>query len=117
MSDVETFLRLVSLPDVAVYIRQPESVLISRTSKRGHKRIPENSSALVNQFIKHGLAVFDKLAECSSLEGKLLTVNGGESIKPVQVHPSDPRLEYVRKIIAFETNAVSGDPYSVEEVN
>ena len=77
-SDLETFIRLVSLPDVVVHIKQPESVLIARTMVRRHKRIPEGASPLVERFIKHGVAIFDKLVEYSNLERRLLVVEAGE---------------------------------------
>jgi hypothetical protein len=101
MSDLETFVRLVSLPEVAVYIEEPESVLISRTRKRGHKRIPENMPALVDRFIKHGIAVFDKLVESPALEGKVLIVPAGKDRKPAWDYPVNPSLDFARKILAL----------------
>jgi hypothetical protein len=102
LDDLETFIRLVSLPDVAVYIRQPETVLISRTRSRGHKRIPEGASALVNRFIRHSLAVFENLIDCSSLEDRLVIVNAGEVIKPARNSSDSPRLEFARKILELK---------------
>ena len=117
MSDLETFVRLVSLPDVAVYIRQPEPVLIARTRVRRHKRIPEDASALVNRFIKHGLAVFEKLVECSSLESRLLVVNSGEGIKTAWDHPDNPLLEFARKIIDIGIDPMSREKHQTDQVN
>jgi len=108
LHELENYVRLVDLPDVAVYIRQPESVLISRTRARGHKRIPEGASARVQRFIQHSLAVFEKLIGFSSLEGRLLIVNGGEGTKTVQDYldhldyTDNPQLEFARKIIELE---------------
>jgi hypothetical protein len=101
VSDIDTFVRLVSLPDVAVYVRQPESVLIARTRIRRHKRIPDDASTLVNRFIQNGLAVFEKLVECSILESRLLVVNNGEGINTALDHPDNPLLGFARKIISF----------------
>jgi len=103
LSDLETFTRLVSLPDVAVYVRQPESVLISRTRSRGHKRIPEDASALVNRFIKHSLAVFEELVECSGLENRLVIVNNGEVVMPTWDSADNPPLEFARKILELKS--------------
>jgi hypothetical protein len=115
MSDLETFIRLVSLPDVIVYVRQPESVLISRTSVRGHKRIPENASVLVNRFIKHSLAVFEKLVECSNLESRLLVVNSGEGIKPALDHLDNPLLGFAMKIIAIGIDPLSREKLQTDQ--
>jgi hypothetical protein len=111
LSDLETFVRLVSLPEVAIYIEQPESVLISRTGIRGHKRVPANASALVTRFIKHGLAVFENLVKCPILEGRLLIVNGGGSIKPALDYPVNSRLEFAMKILDLDNEI---DPMSRE---
>jgi hypothetical protein len=99
MNDLAAFARLVDLPDVAVYLRQPEAVLIARTRVRTHKRIPRNASALVNRFIEHGLAVFERLAALASLEGRLLVVNGGERVEPAWDGPDSRVLELARKIV------------------
>ena len=111
LSSLETFTRLVSLPDVVIYLRQPESVLINRISIRGHKRIPKDSPTQVNQFVKHGVTVFDELVECSNLKGRLLIVNGGEGIKPIWDHPNKQVLELVRKIIDIKINPLSRENF------
>lgn len=103
LSHLDTFIHMVSLPDVAVYIRQPESVLISRASRRGHKRIPEGASVMVNRFIQHGRAVFEELAECSNLADRLVIVNDGEVIQPARESQDNPRLEFARKLLAFNS--------------
>jgi adenosyl cobinamide kinase/adenosyl cobinamide phosphate guanylyltransferase len=105
LKDLATFNSLVSLPDVAVYIRQPESVLVSRTGKRGHKRIPSNSTMLVNRFIKHGLAVFEQLIECSSLEDRLVIINNGDEIEPGWDHLNSPQVRFARKILELHSAA------------
>jgi hypothetical protein len=105
MGGLDTFIRLVPLPDVAIYVRQPESVLISRISKRGHKRIPEGAPALVNRFVKHGVTVFEKLIEYSNLEGRLLIVSNGEGTKPTRDYPNKPGLQLARKIIGIESTS------------
>ena len=101
MNDLETFIRLVSLPDVAVYIKQPESVLIARTKARTHKRIPDGASHLVERFIKHGVSTFDKLVEFSILESRMLVVNGGECKIPASKYRDDPLLGIALKILDF----------------
>jgi thymidylate kinase len=99
MHDLDSFVRLVSLPDVAVYIKQPESVLIERTRTRGHKRIPGDANVLVDRFIKHSLAVFEKLAAHSRLETRLLLVDRGECTEMTRESSANPLREYARRII------------------
>jgi thymidylate kinase len=107
LSSLETFTRLVSKPDVVIYIRQPESVLINRISKRGHKRILKDSPAQINQFVKHGVTVFDELVACSNLGGRLLIVDGGDGIKPIKEYPNKPGLDLARKIIDIKIDPLS----------
>ena len=103
MKDLEIFVQLVSLPDVAIYLKQPESVLISRTKIRGHKRIPSNSSAPIYQFIRNSLAVFEKLIESSSLEGRLVIVNEQKVVVPSMGYTDPQGLEFARKIIDLKS--------------
>lgn len=105
MSEFATFIQLVSLPDVAVYIKQPKSILIARTTARKHKRIPEDASDSVDRFIQHGLAVFENLVSHSSLESRLLVVDGGEGLKPSWNYLGNRRLAFARKIIGFGIDA------------
>lgn len=102
MAELEKFVRLVSMPDVVVYLKQPESVLITRTRARNHKRIPEGSPLLINRFIQHSQAVFEKLAGSSSLEGRLLILNQGQNMNTVIGHSDNPLLAFAKKIIQFE---------------
>ena len=104
LTDLDNFIRLVAMPDIAVYIRQPESILISRTKSRGHKRIPEDEAILVNRFIQHGLAVFEKLIEFSSLEDRLVIINNGEVTKPAVDYKNNPQLEFTRNILEMNSH-------------
>ena len=96
-----TFIKLIPLPDVIVYLRQPESLLIDRTMKRGHKRIPVGSYSDVARFIKNAVATFDKLAQYPAVESKLLlvNVNGGQNVDIVAPDQDDPLVRQALKII------------------
>lgn len=100
--ELEKFVRLVSIPDIVVYVKQPESVLITRTKARNHKRIPGGSSFLIKRFIQHSLAVFEKLEGSSSLESKLLVLNQGQNMNTVVDYTDNPLLAFARKIILIE---------------
>ena len=102
-----TFIKLIPLPDVIVYLRQPESLLIDRTMKRGHKRIPVGSYSDVARFIKNAVATFDKLAQYPAVESKLLlvNVNGGQNVDIVAPDQDDPLVRKALKIIQNEMTA------------
>jgi hypothetical protein len=99
LKDLETFIGLAPIPDAAVYLKQPETVLTGRTRMRGHKRIPANAPALVERFIQNSVAVFEWLAECPSLEGRLLIMEGEEGLRTPWGAPENPQLEFARQIV------------------
>lgn len=90
MEHLYTFARLVPLPDVVVYLRQPEGLLIDRTMKRGHKRIPDHSYGKVVRFVKKAVATFDKLVQYSAVESKLFVIGGGENVIEATNDKDDP---------------------------
>ncbi len=76
-SNLPNFLRLVPLPDVVAYLRQSEPVLIERTRKRGHNRIPENSNDEdIESFIKQAVIMFEELRQHPRLSDRLLVIDG-----------------------------------------
>ncbi len=72
VADLSTFVRLVPLPDVVVYVPETEPVLIQRTLKRGHRRIPDQSDAQAKLFIERAMETFEGLRGQSILKSKLL---------------------------------------------
>lgn len=99
MEHLYTFARLVPLPDVVVYLRQPEGLLIDRTMKRGHKRIPDHSYVKVVRFVKQAVATFDKLVQCPVVENKLLIVGDGENVIEATNDKDDPIVGLFLNII------------------
>ena len=95
---LSTFARLVPLPDVVVYLRQPESLLIDRTMKRGHKRIPDRSYRNVVRFVKQAVRTFDTLVQNPAVENKLLVVDGGQDVILATNYHDDPLFGLVLKI-------------------
>jgi deoxyadenosine/deoxycytidine kinase len=87
--DLETFIRLVPLPDVVVYVTQSESVLIDRTMRRGHKRIPEHSPDKTQIFIQRGINVFDQLMRGLALQRGLQVVESQPNIVVAYSHQND----------------------------
>lgn len=75
---IETFARLVPLPDVAVYVQQDEDVLVDRTLERGHRRIPDPSPAHVRLFIGHAVQTFQLLAQQPAVQGRWLVLSPGK---------------------------------------
>ena len=107
--DVATFARLVPLPDVTVYVRQPKPVLIERTLERGHKCIPDHSYANAELFVKRAVETFDKLWRQSMREGRLLVVYSQQDIRVGQDCLNQPPFALALKIIRAGLEAVTAD--------
>jgi hypothetical protein len=99
MENLATFAQLIPLPDVIVYLRQPESLLIDRTIKRGHKRIPDRSYSNVVPFIRQAVDTFDKLVQNPAVERKLLIVEGGQNVTVAASYQDNPLFGLALKII------------------
>jgi hypothetical protein len=97
--DLQTFIKLVPLPDVVVYVTQSESVLIDRAMQRGHKRIPARSPAKAQLFIQRGVDVFDKLIRGLELQRGLLVVESQPNIVVAHSHRNDPSVATALEII------------------
>ncbi len=108
-SDLSTFVKLVPLPDVAVYVTQSESVLIKRTMQRGHKRIPDRSPVKVELFIKRAVDIFDKLIRELVLQRGMLVDESQRSIVVTQSHQNDPIVAVALEIIRAGMDAILVD--------
>jgi hypothetical protein len=97
--DLLTFAVLVPLPDVVVYIKQPERILVDRTMKRGHKRIPNRSYGKVVCFVKQAVSTFDKLVQHPTVENKLFVIGGGENVIEATNDKDDPIVGLFLRII------------------
>jgi thymidylate kinase len=93
------FAGLIPLPDAVVYVKQPEALLIDRTMKRGHKRIPDRSHDNVARFIEKAVAVFDYLAKYPAVENRLLVVDGDRNIHIASKDQDAPTLGLALQII------------------
>jgi hypothetical protein len=101
MEALVTFAGLVPLPDVAVYLKQSERLLVERTTKRGHKRIPDRSYGKVVRFVKQAVATFDELAQHPEVEKKLFVLGDGEDIIEATKDKDDPIVGLFLRIIEY----------------
>jgi len=78
---IARYVELVPLPDVVLYLRQEESVLVARTIERGHGRVTENSHDKVVHFVRQAVAVFNELINVPKVQERLLIVDGQLNIQ------------------------------------
>lgn len=77
MAGVKAFARLVPLPDLIVYIRAPQPVLVDRIRRGGHKRVKRQAD--VPAFVDHAERVFDTLLAEDRLQEKVLVVENNKN--------------------------------------
>jgi hypothetical protein len=73
---LEAFLRVVPLPDAAVYVRVSEPELVERTVARTHPRVPAGSPEASARFVSHALAVFERIAAEPRVRERLVAPEG-----------------------------------------
>lgn len=99
VEQIETFAKLVPLPRVVVYIRQPDALLIERTLQRGHKRIPTGSPELVKLFVSRATTMFEILIRQPAICGRLLIIDGQQRILLHSHSDLEPPLERACNLI------------------
>lgn len=90
--DLSTFAGLVPLPQVVVYLRQDEAVLVDRILARGHPRVPNQSLADAAHFVRQAMNVFDELVQNPAIEPSVVMVDGVQKtvMTPGSSHDSLP---------------------------
>jgi thymidylate kinase len=77
VSRIQSFARLVPLPDLIIYVRSMQPILIGRISVRGHKRVKEGKD--ISTFIKHAEQVFETLTSQERIRDNLVVIENNES--------------------------------------
>lgn len=100
------FAEQVPLPDLVIYVRQSEEVLVERALKRGHPRISDPTRQSVAKFVHQAVLAFDQLAKHERISPRTLEVQDGMIVsEPLQ--PSTPEmkraLEFLRGAIETGT--------------
>jgi hypothetical protein len=78
--DIVRFAALVPLPDVIVYVREDERVLLERTLRRGHARIPDGSPQAVGLFVGRAVTAFDALWREARRSRRMPVVEGRSGV-------------------------------------
>ena len=97
--DVSTFASLVPLPQVVVYLRQDEAVLVERILTRGHARVPDHSVTDAAHFIKQAVNVFDELVQNPAIEQRVVVVDGAQKIVMALGSGTSSRMTSVAKLV------------------
>jgi thymidylate kinase len=80
-ADIETFARLVPLPDLVVYITAPIDRLVERALRRTDVRREMRSGdrRLVERHVRHAAQTFDRLVETDVLRDRVLVIDNSDS--------------------------------------
>ncbi len=108
--EVETFAELVPLPDVVIYVRDSEKVIVERTLARWHPRIPRSASnETVSAFVHKAIETFDLLSVHERIAERTVVVDGCNIIPP-SGQPHDARTEAVLRILERAIRAGNTQP-------
>jgi thymidylate kinase len=102
------FATLAPLPDVVVYVRQPESVLIARTLSRGHGRIPDRSEGAVEPFVRRAVAVFEALHREPRIARRLVVIDGPSHTVASHAQPTDAAMVQALLLFSSAVQALAG---------
>jgi deoxyadenosine/deoxycytidine kinase len=99
-NNLANFFNLAPLPDVIAYLRLSEPLLIERTLRRGHNRIPEASKAEeVENFISQAVHIFEEMTNYQRLNERLIVIDGEQKRILSGEHSFDPRVVKIAKLI------------------
>lgn len=76
LAALDYFLHQIPLPDLVLYYKQPEALLVERTLRRGHKRIARSTPAQVQCFIHHAYTTFEYIGRAASLRRQIIMLDG-----------------------------------------
>jgi thymidylate kinase len=106
---LSTFVGLAPLSDVVVYLRQPESILIERTLKRGHSRLPDRSYAKVERFVRSAEEAFEELQRQPKLVNRLLVINGEQKAVVTRANNNNRLFVMLNKLVLAGLNGAAAD--------
>lgn len=93
---VSSFVEAAPLPDVAIYLRESEDVLVERTLRRGHRRLPPHAAAHARTFVRKAVEIFDRIADHAALTDRLVVVDRAAA-EPIVSSPTGSRA--VRRVV------------------
>ena len=83
-NEVLRFGRLISLPEIIVWVKAPKEKSVKCILQRGHSRV-DRSPAAARMFVNHGCCTFEALCENESIRNRLLII---DNTLPIQVTAS-----------------------------
>ena len=104
-----TFKTLVTLPDVVIYLKQEEKVMIERTLIRGHKRIPDGSRELVERFVHRAVTTFDELTVDPSVRSRLVIVSNSQDIVVPPEYQHHSKQSFVLNLLQAGIDVINND--------
>jgi hypothetical protein len=108
---LQQFAEQVPLPDLVIYVRQSEDVLVERTIKRGHLRISDPTRQSVADFVHQAVLAFDQLAKHERIAPLVLEVQDGVVL-------SEPhRQPHISGIVDFLRDAIESRPLPTNQLN
>ena len=87
--DIDSFGKLVPVPDVIVYLSAPLEVVLARTSVRQDPPLRLRSREENRRYVEHGHAMFAALISHEAFSGKVVSVNCDEDRRQYRQRASE----------------------------
>jgi deoxyadenosine/deoxycytidine kinase len=75
-AEINRFTSLVPLPDLVIYVRASVDTIVERTTRRADppREIDVRNRALIEEYAKSAVAIFDQLTQAEHIRCRLLVV-------------------------------------------
>ncbi|KPJ93405.1 MAG: hypothetical protein AMJ53_07290 [Gammaproteobacteria bacterium SG8_11] len=106
------FVKAAPLPDMIAYLKQPQSILLERTLRRGHPRIEARSKRKVELFVKQAVETFETLQTLPQIADRLVLIDGKSKAvtKPRSVNGSLVNQAYHLLSDSIKDDHSEGEP-------
>jgi thymidylate kinase len=107
------------MPDMIVYLRQPQPVLTARTLHRGHPRIRKISQQNVQFFVQQATETFEKLQILPEVADRLFVIDGKSKLVVKKPSSNGHLVDQTYNLLKMSimNNHSEQDPASGEQTN
>ena len=97
LDDVESFVRLLPLPDLIIYVRAPTGILLERTFRRSDppREMSNRDQTLIEDYVVKAVRLFDQISEFETIQTRLLTIENHSISEAEYQEMVNHNVEYI----------------------
>ena len=109
--NLSDFIKTAPLPDMIAYLKQPQSILLERTLRRGHPRIGVRSQRKVEHFIKQAVDTFDTIQALPGIADRFFVIDGK---RKTVITPTSGNENLVNQVYDLMNKSIKDNEYEVD---